>query len=81
MKNLISTPFAVVLAASTLCAADPAEELSPTQAEVSYGQHGMNVLDFWQAEGDGRDRCWSISTVVVGLLATRNSRRRGFAPS
>lgn len=24
----------------------------PTRANVSYGQHPMNVLDFWQAEGE-----------------------------
>lgn len=27
--------------------------LKPTQANVSYGPHKMNVLDFWQAPGDG----------------------------
>ncbi len=26
---------------------------SPTQANVSYGAHDANVLDFWQAKGDG----------------------------
>ncbi len=25
----------------------------PTQAEVSYGPHPSNVLDFWQAKGEG----------------------------
>ena len=24
-----------------------------TQADVSYGSHAPNVLDFWQAQGDG----------------------------
>lgn len=27
--------------------------LRPTHAEVSYGPHARNVLDFWRAEGDG----------------------------
>ena len=27
--------------------------LTPTQSNVSYGPHSMNVLDFWKAEGDG----------------------------
>jgi len=30
-----------------------AAELTPTHAEVSYGPHERNVLDFWQAQGDG----------------------------
>lgn len=30
-----------------------AQELMPTQAEVPYGPHVRNVLDFWQAGGDG----------------------------
>jgi arylformamidase len=28
-------------------------ELAPTHANVSYGPHERNVLDFWQATGDG----------------------------
>jgi len=30
-----------------------ATENVPTHAEVSYGPHAMQVLDFWEAEGDG----------------------------
>jgi len=33
-------------------AADDAEP-APTLADLSYGPHAMNVLDFWKAEGDG----------------------------
>jgi acetyl esterase/lipase len=34
-------------------AADEAKQLPPSFAEVSYGPHPRNVLDFWKAEGDG----------------------------
>jgi len=30
-----------------------AKSFSPTHANVSYGPHDSNVVDFWQAEGDG----------------------------
>lgn len=30
-----------------------ADEPGPTRANVSYGPHAMNVLDFWQADGEG----------------------------
>ena len=33
--------------------ADDAKNLSPTHADVSYGPHKMNVLDFWKAQGEG----------------------------
>ncbi len=33
--------------------ADDAKNLAPTHADVSYGPHKMNVLDFWKAEGEG----------------------------
>ncbi len=32
---------------------DAAKPPVPTQADVSYGPHARNVLDFWKAEGDG----------------------------
>lgn len=43
--------FAVLL----LCVTSPgaAADPPPTRAEVSYGPHALNVLDFWQAEGNG----------------------------
>ncbi|WP_397571326.1 alpha/beta hydrolase [Schlesneria sp. T3-172] len=34
-------------------AQDPASQLKPTYAEVTYGPYPRNVLDFWQAEGAG----------------------------
>ena len=37
----------------TLLSAAGAEPSAPTLADVSYGPHERNVLDLWQAEGDG----------------------------
>jgi arylformamidase len=31
----------------------PQNKIGPTHANVSYGDHKMNVIDFWQAQGDG----------------------------
>ncbi len=31
----------------------PARGIAPTHANVAYGPHGRNTLDFWQAEGTG----------------------------
>lgn len=42
--------FAVPLSAG---AVDEDKPATPTHAEVSYGPHEMNVLDFWRAEGQG----------------------------
>jgi len=33
--------------------AEESPPLAPTHANVSYGPHERNVLDFWQAEGEG----------------------------
>jgi arylformamidase len=41
------------LSVFSLMAADEVAILPPTAAEVSYGPHEMNVLDFWKAEGEG----------------------------
>ncbi|TWU01607.1 alpha/beta hydrolase [Neorhodopirellula pilleata] len=30
-----------------------ASKFQPTYADVAYGEHARNVIDFWQAEGDG----------------------------
>jgi len=46
------TVLIVLLSATGLFAAD-GKPLVPTHANVSYGPHAMNVLDFWKAEGDG----------------------------
>ncbi len=42
----------VTLAAAPLVAADK-DSLPPTYANVAYGPHQRNVLDFWKAEGSG----------------------------
>ncbi len=54
MKYL--TVLALLLLGFCACplkAVDEPVALSPTVAEVSYGPHEMNVLDFWKAEGEG----------------------------
>jgi arylformamidase len=43
----------ISLAAATSLFADDAKQLVPTHANVSYGPHAMNVLDFWKAKGNG----------------------------
>src|SRR5262245_22147741 len=40
-------------AAGTALAADEPAKLAPTHANVSYGPYARDVLDFWQASGDG----------------------------
>ena len=45
--------FVMPILAVTLLSADDAQPLSPTHANVSYGPHSRNVLDYYQAEGDG----------------------------
>lgn len=45
--------FAVVAMTSCVLAADPKPQIEPTHANVSYGPHERNVLDFWQAKGEG----------------------------
>jgi acetyl esterase/lipase len=42
-----------LLATTTGFAADKAAALKPTHENVAYGPHRLNVIDFWQAEGDG----------------------------
>lgn len=51
MKTVISILFALV--ATTPLVAEEAKPLSPTHADVSYGPHKRNVLDFWEAKGAG----------------------------
>jgi arylformamidase len=55
---LIATPLAILLVVSTSSGQNqqrkaPANSIAPTLAEVSYGEHKMNVIDFWKADGDG----------------------------
>jgi acetyl esterase/lipase len=44
----------LLLVTPSLMGAEPPEiPYAPTQADVSYGPHDRNVLDFWKASGDG----------------------------
>lgn len=49
--NRFTASLLLFLASTTVAAADDATE--PTFANVSYGPHAADVLDFWRAEGDG----------------------------
>ena len=53
MKTLIAVAISLIAFTGSLFAADEPTPLPPTQAEVSYGPHARNVLDFWKAKGDG----------------------------
>ena len=52
MKTSTGTLLTLLIATIAL-AADDGKPLAPTHANVSYGPHAMNVLDFWKAEGAG----------------------------
>ncbi len=52
MKSLTGTLLTLLIATIGL-AADSGKPPAPTHANVSYGPHAMNVLDFWKAEGAG----------------------------
>jgi arylformamidase len=45
--------FCLALLTTVALAADPKPQIPATQADVSYGPHARNVLDFWKAEGEG----------------------------
>lgn len=53
MKSYAAFVFAMFLIANPLQAAEEPPALPPTHAEVSYGPHPRNVLDFWQAQEKG----------------------------
>ncbi|HEY2251342.1 MAG TPA: alpha/beta hydrolase [Planctomycetaceae bacterium] len=53
MKSIMAVVVTLFVFAGPAFADDEPQQLAPTQAEVSYGPHKMNVLDFWKAEGDG----------------------------
>ena len=50
MKASLFTCLSLLLVSPAVFADD---DPAPTLAEVSYGPHAADVLDFWQAEGDG----------------------------
>ncbi len=51
MRGMLA--LAALFLATNLRAADSPPRDPPTRAEVVYGPHARNVLDFWQADGDG----------------------------
>lgn len=53
MKFCIAVAVSLVALTSSLLAADEAKPLAPTQANVAYGPHERNILDFYKAKGDG----------------------------
>ncbi len=50
--KLVIAALMLLLASARLLAQD-ATSSGPTQANVPYGPHARNVLDFWKAEGQG----------------------------
>ena len=50
-SSLLALPLLLAFTCPLFAAAP--KPLVPTHANVSYGPHKANVLDFWQAEGDG----------------------------
>ena len=53
MKSVFAILSIIIASAGTAIAADDAQALAPTFADVAYGPHERNVLDFWKADGDG----------------------------
>ena len=53
MKSSIAAFLSLLAFSQSSFAADEPPQLAPTHADVSYGPHACNVLDFWQAAGDG----------------------------
>ncbi len=53
MKPVVLLLITLFTFGNTLHAEDEVAPATPTCADVSYGPHAMNVLDFWQAEGEG----------------------------
>ena len=53
MKIRLVLAIALFAGARALYAAEEAKPLAPTYANVPYGPHERNVLDFWKAEGEG----------------------------
>jgi acetyl esterase/lipase len=52
MKLLYTVSITLMLTASTTLAADK-KDPAPTYADMHYGPHDLQVLDFWKAEGKG----------------------------
>ncbi len=50
LLSMITSTGALMLISTTLFAQAQRDKPAPTKADVSYGPHERNVLDFWQAE-------------------------------
>jgi acetyl esterase/lipase len=53
MRRLFCLLALLVVPGNVPLAAQDAKPAGPTYADVSYGPHARNVLDFWKAEGQG----------------------------
>lgn len=53
MKRLLATLLILAAPHGALFAAEATAPKGPTYADVPYGPHPRNVLDFWKAEGTG----------------------------
>jgi acetyl esterase/lipase len=53
MRLVIPALTFVIASAGIAVAQDDTQALAPTFADVAYGPHERNVLDFWKADGDG----------------------------
>jgi acetyl esterase/lipase len=53
MKSFSLILISLFAVSGALHAAEDAEQTGPTYANVSYGPHAADVLDFWEAKGEG----------------------------
>lgn len=53
MKSYFAVLISCALMTGSLFAADNPKGLQPTHANISYGPHERNLLDFYRAKGDG----------------------------
>lgn len=66
--SVISSLLFLCLSVSSLAAADEPATLPPTLAEVSYGSHEMNVLDFWRTKEEGQRSLLDQSAKELDIL-------------
>jgi acetyl esterase/lipase len=53
VRTIVAVAAVLLVSTGPLLAADETKQLPPAHAEVSYGPHPRNVLDFWKADGEG----------------------------
>ncbi len=59
----LNTCFAIAVVAIQMTFAAEEKPAGLTYADVPYGPHARNVLDFWQADGDGP---WPLIVFIHG---------------